>query len=715
MRTSNVVTFFRTIPIFYELADADLQLLAEAVQEQCYTPGATVMELDAEDIGLFAVVEGECQAFVEHPASGVEVEVRRYYPGEHFGAEGILAGGRSVMRVRALSATRVLIVPPLTVLQLLASSAQFARALCRVFASDLQRAIREHRGIQFVHLEDFPHAQTVCRLMPRRVSSICRAIAVAQNLECVTVAMVNPSDTRTRSFIRQVLSDYQVQFVAVTDEDFESHGRRILGETVERTAWTASYERMLFQDPEGTLRPLGGTHEEDLLSDILTATIRSAASDVHFEPYGSEVRARLRVDGRMYAFGEMIHAATYRQLASRIKVLAELDTTRIRRPQAGRFVLYVDDRRVEFRVTVSPCHGGEKIVLRVVAPSRQMGELSNLILYPPLQRLAHDLFSNPSGLILVTGPSGAGKTTTLYAALNSIVARDSGISVVTIEDPVEYDLPFATQIQVHPESGMDFPTILKSVLRQDPDVILVGEIRDRESAAMAAEAATTGHLVLSSLHTYTAMEAVIRMRDLRVEPYLIAAGLKGVITQQLVPRLVAGCTEPVPLHDPTVQRLIELGIWNDQMPNTLLRGAFTPEFPLGGEQGRVAVYEMLSVTSALNAVIDRAGAMSEMLACLDSTCFASFGEYARFLLAEGIVAPERIVAAAPSGPALIRKGLEDEPGRHDLRADLAHACGWTDAHATAREADLESLPDFSLVAPASGESVDEGRMGRTEP
>jgi type II secretory ATPase GspE/PulE/Tfp pilus assembly ATPase PilB-like protein len=225
---------------------------------------------------------------------------------------------------------------------------------------------------------------------------------------------------------------------------------------------------------------------------------------------------------------------------------------------------------------------------------------------------------------------------------------------------------------------MDFPVILKSVLRQDPDVILVGEIRDRESAAMAAEAATTGHLVLSSLHTYSAVEAIIRLRDLRVEPYLIAAGLKGVITQQLVPRLVEGCTEDVPLDDPAVQRLIELGIWSDQTPGTLLRGRYGPELPFGGEQGRLAVFEMLSITPALSAVIDRAGSMGDMLACLDPSCFASFNDCARYLLAQGLVAPERVVAAVPSRPALIRQEAAHPFDRPELRSHLGHAFGLAD-------------------------------------
>jgi hypothetical protein len=265
--------------------------------------------------------------------------------------------------------------------------------------------------------------------------------------------MVDPNDLKARSFIQYALRDYHVQFVAISDDDFEKHGRKLLGERIELHSNVTPFEKMSYQDAEGEVRSVGDTSEEDLLSHLLTLAIRRGASDVHFEPYQGKARVRLRVDGRMVAIDEPIAPTTYRHLAARVKILAGLNTTRIRRPQFGRFLVEVDERQIEFRVAISPCHGGEKIVLRIVAPSHQLGKLSQLIVPPALRTLSRDLFQNPSGLILVTGPSGAGKTTTLYAALESVLAQDSSKNVVTIEDPVEYDLPFATQIQVNREGG----------------------------------------------------------------------------------------------------------------------------------------------------------------------------------------------------------------------------------------------------------------------
>lgn len=650
MNTDQAATFLRTVPLFHDISDAELRSIAGSAETRRFRAGEWLVDSQCSSPSLFVFVEGEGQVCVEYGSLGLEVELRRLYPGDYFGIDTVVSGNVPHAVMKATLPGAGLAIAKSTIDELLVSSVALARAFCRALAHELYQVVRDTHGVQFVQLRDFARANTINRLLPPRVSSMCRCLAVEQDGDRVTIAMVNPTDQNTRSFIRHTLRDYRVHFVAITDADFERVGRRILGEIQEIRVGADLAVGISYQDEHGNMRQMGGTHEEDLLHRVLAAAIRSGVSDVHFEPYGSAARARLRLDGRMVSVDEEISTATFRQLLTRIKILSELDTTRIRRPQDGRFMLQVDDRRVEFRVSALPCLGGEKVVLRVIAPHHEMGDLANLMLFRPMEQLARQLFRSPSGLILVTGPSGAGKTTTLYAALNSIVSHDRGINIVTVEDPVEYDLPFATQFQVNRDTGMDFATILRSVLRQDPDVILVGEIRDRESAAMAAEAATTGHLVLSSLHTYSALEAIVRMRDLKVEPYLMAAGLKGVITQQLLPKLAPGCTEPVPSDDPIVARLEDLGVWDGQPKGDVRRGRDQAGGPLGGEQGRVLVGESFVVTPRVAAAIDRAASLSELATSLDPCAHIPIADYARFLLNAGLVAPERILGVLPTEP-----------------------------------------------------------------
>lgn len=643
-----------------------------------------LLDAEANEPSLQILIEGECRAYVVHAELGIEMEMQRYYAGDYYGAESVIDDHPSPVIVRSVTSGRAVIVSKPAFEELFRTTPQFAHALCCTFASRLLRNLESVHGIPFVHLTSFPQAASLVHLIPRRVASFLRCIVLERKGDCVTVAMVNPSDLGARSFIQHVLRDYRIRFAAITEDDFEANGRKLIGEKLVSEVATAPLAKMSFQDVEGVLRPLSGSPEDDLLSRVISLAVRRAASDIHLEPYQGGARVRLRVDGRMMTLDEDMPTTTYRHVTARIKVLAEMDTTRIRRPQDGRFLLRVDDFPMEFRVSTSPCHGGEKIVLRVVAPSRQHGDLSRLILHKPLERLARDLFRSPSGLVLVTGPSGAGKTTTLYAALKSVIGADYGKSIVTIEDPVEYDLPFATQIQVDRDHGMSFADILRAVLRQDPDVILVGEIRDAESAAMAAEAATTGHLVLSSLHTYSALESIVRLRDLRVPPYLIAAGLKGVITQQLVPRLAPGYTSEVAANDPTVKRLKELGVLDENWSQPLMCGRDEPDGPPGGELGRVGVFEMLSVTPQLRAAIDGGGSLNDLEKCLDPTCFSSFSECARALLRDGIVAPASVLDVVPHGAVLIRHDQSEELFPH-----------WQSVAAPRDE--LQAIPDFTEV------------------
>jgi type II secretory ATPase GspE/PulE/Tfp pilus assembly ATPase PilB-like protein len=379
------------------------------------------------------------------------------------------------------------------------------------------------------------------------------------------------------------------------------------------------------------------------------------ASDIHFEPGVPVGRVRLRLDGKMMPLPEPVPARVFNQALSRLKVMSELDITEKRLPQDGRFPLRVGDRQIDVRVAVTPCQGGEKAVLRVLDAAQNRWDLENLILSRPVALLVKELFLSHSGLVLVCGPTGAGKTTTLYAGLEALWNDSHAVNIVTAEDPVEYQLGYATQIGVNRAIGLDFARVLRTILRQDPDVILVGEVRDEESAAIALEAATTGHLVLSSLHTDSALEAVTRLRNLQVKPYLLAAGLRGVVSEKLVPRVCKNCVAEVPADDHQVARLREAGILPADWSKPLSRGRGCDVCRSEGEVGRVGVFEVLDVNDRLREAIEANAQSTEMREALTSPFFVPMARYARYLLEEGVVSPERIREIFPT------RGSGDQP------------------------------------------------------
>jgi len=335
-----------------------------------------------------------------------------------------------------------------------------------------------------------------------------------------------------------------------------------------------------------------------LLNAVLHQAIRDHASDVHLEPFDDALRIRYRVDGALFEI-ESPPAYLGPAIVARVKVMADLDIAETRMPQDGRIAMSIDGRAVDLRVSTLPTLHGESCVLRVLDRSVVALDLKRLGLSEKEEAAIRELIDLPHGIVLVTGPTGSGKTTTLYAVLSA--ANDPSLKIITTEDPVEYDLEGIVQIPIQDEIGVTFARVLRTILRQDPDVILVGEIRDAETATVAIEASLTGHLVFSTLHTNDAPSALARIVDLGVDPFLIAATLEAVVAQRLVRRICPDCrTDVVPEAD----RLQELGLDPDQLAGArfaLGRGCDKCHFT--GYRGRMAIFEILRVTESIRQLV----------------------------------------------------------------------------------------------------------------
>ncbi|MCI0542756.1 GspE/PulE family protein [bacterium] len=363
---------------------------------------------------------------------------------------------------------------------------------------------------------------------------------------------------------------------------------------------------------EPTIAPeTGKTIVEDapvtkMVSVILRHAIEGNASDIHIEHMGEKVRVRFRVDGELQ-MSLLLPAAVHSSVVSRIKILANLKLDERRKPQDGRFSTRIDQRKVDFRISTMPAYYGEKVVMRILDTGKGILSLTSLGMKDEDLAIVRNAIKRPYGMVLLTGPTGSGKSTTLYAMLNEL-DRDSN-NIVSLEDPVEYSIPGVSQSQVRPEIGFTFANGLRSILRQDPDIIMVGEIRDKETAQLAVQAALTGHLVFSTLHTNTATGVVTRLMDMGVDPYLIAPTLILAIGQRLVSTMCAGAGKPMPItnamkimmeksfHDLPKEFLDKIAI-----SETVFEAMPTPECSTG-IRGRLAAFEIFRVTPSVQEAI----------------------------------------------------------------------------------------------------------------
>lgn len=370
-----------------------------------------------------------------------------------------------------------------------------------------------------------------------------------------------------------------------------------------------------------------------LINGIIADAVRQGVSDIHVEPYETGLVVRMRIDGVLRETLRMpAHVAPV--LVSRIKVMARLDIAERRVPQDGRISLALGGKLLDVRVSTLPSRAGERVVLRILDKDNAGFDLSALGLSPAAEKVLRDALSEPNGIVLVTGPTGSGKTTTLYSALRLL--NDGSRNILTVEDPVEYAIDGVGQTQVNPKVGLTFAAGLRAILRQDPDVVMVGEIRDRETAEIAVQASLTGHLVLSTVHTNDAAGAMTRMRDMKVEPFLLASTLRAVVAQRLVRRLCPECRRPEPAREQAVGLL---GLAPGMM---IYEPAGCDACAQTGFRGRIGVFEVVRIDDTIRRLIndnaDEAAIARHAFARSPNLAAA-----ARALVAEGETTPEEAV------------------------------------------------------------------------
>ena len=404
-----------------------------------------------------------------------------------------------------------------------------------------------------------------------------------------TPALADPADIR--------LAQHRIY----DESDGESGGVAdavdALGLQAERSAVLADLEQAVRED---LLSGVDSGPVIRLVNLTLSEAVRSRASDVHLQPAEDELVIRMRIDGILYDTFHVPKSAQ-EEVLSRVKIMARMDIAEKRLPQDGRVAVQIGDREVDLRVSTLPTAFGERVVVRLLDKSRGLMSLNDLGMSAKLRADVEGLVHREHGIVLVTGPTGSGKTTTLYAGLQAVDHTQRNI--LTIEDPIEYQLPGVSQTQVNTKKGMTFAGGLRSVLRQDPDLIMVGEIRDRETAEIAIQSALTGHLVLSTLHTNSAASAVARLLDLGVEPFLIASSLAGVLAQRLVRRVCPACAAP---DHPEPAQLAALGLDPDDPAvdlSGLRAGAGCEDCRQTGYRGRIGIHEMLHITPDIRELI----------------------------------------------------------------------------------------------------------------
>ncbi|AZN43343.1 GspE/PulE family protein [Paenibacillus albus] len=483
----------------------------------------------------------------------------------------------------------------------------------------IMKALESQLSIPFVGLYQYVIDKKIVNLVPKQLAERYMTIPLKIENDRLHVAMADPLDFIAIEDL-QMATGFKIERVIATREDVNRAINRYYGiddsmeMLIEEQQVQDTREDSFLEDDSPVVK---------LVNQILQSAAANKASDIHFDPHDSKLVIRYRVDGVLLT-DRVLPKQMQNMLIARIKIMSNLNITEHRVPQDGRIKLHVDRYQIDIRVSTLPTVYGEKIVMRILDSTNTFKELDRMGFHPDNYERFTRMIERPTGIVLISGPTGSGKTSTLYAALNRL--NTDKVNIISVEDPVEYQLEGVNQIQVNANVGLTFATGLRAILRQDPNIIMVGEVRDTETAEIAMRAALTGHLVLSTIHTNDSISTITRLVDMGIEPFLVAASLAGIVAQRLVRRICRDCGQP---HSPTV-RESEIFRSRGIHVERIHRGKGCSNCSMTGYKGRIAIHEMLVINDEIRKLI------------MDNSPLGTIRDYAKnsgmtFLMDDGLM------------------------------------------------------------------------------
>ncbi len=657
--TANRIALLKNTDIFRDLPDEELMRLSARLIERSYPPNHAIVREGAAGDAMFIVIDGKVEIRKRDPQNNdFDVAITALGNGASFGEMALLTGNPRSATVMAIGNTRVLVLMKNDFDILLHEHQSLSIALSRIVAERVEE-MKNRESPGTVPLHTLKHDEAIMACVPEQMVRRLKILPVSYTNGKVTLAVV---DTRNVTAIDEVKRAVQEKYpkvffdlVVVSEDDFlkfmDTEYKSLVhsaDDSLDIESFVDSMDHIQsdilkeFALDDGSEEDLGipdiekeaeGAPIIKLTNSIIAMALKKGASDIHIEPMEKEVRVRYRVDGDLHE--DMILPKKIQlPLISRVKIISKLDITERRLPQDGRITIKMGSKSIDFRVSTVPAKFGEKICTRILDKTNTTLGLDKLVTHPPVLGLVRDMIKRPYGIIYVTGPTGSGKSTTLYSSLAEI--NDVKRNISTVEDPIEYDLRGVNQIQVNHDIGLDFARVLRAFLRQDPDVILVGETRDTETAKIAVEAALTGHLVFTTLHANDAPGTFMRLTEMGIEPFLVSASIIGVVAQRLVRKICPNCKEAY--EDPAALDYLGLpaGI-------TLYRGKGCDVCRNSGYKGRVGVYEVLNVNEDIRHLIAEGANTLAIRDAAYANGMMSLKEYCLTLLKEGAISVDEVL------------------------------------------------------------------------